>query len=93
MRKIYYRGTTEQAMSLANDIMREYDDAKQKAKHSSLEDAMQDLVDNVSDLEDLVDSDTERSLLSAEYKFAYIEKQLDVVRILVEERRRQLDRD
>ena len=93
MRKIYYRGTPEQAMSLANDTMRKWDEAKQKAKHSSLEDAMQDLVQNVSELEDLVNSDTKSSLLDAVFEFAYIEEQLDIVRFLVEKRREKLDKE
>lgn len=80
---VQYRGTPEQAMSLMNDIVRKRDEAKQKAKHSSLQDAMQDLVSQVSNLEDLVTQKSSDSLLDAIYQFAYIEEQLDIVRILV----------
>ena len=92
-KKMYYRGTPEQAMNLANDIMRRYDEAKRKSKHSSLEDAMQDLVNDISQLEDLVTNGTKQTLLDAVYKFAYIEEQFDIVRILVEKQRKKLEND
>jgi delta 1-pyrroline-5-carboxylate dehydrogenase len=88
---VYYRGTPEQAMSLANDTMRKWAEVKQKAKHTNLKDAMQDLVENVSQLEDLVTNSTEQSLLDAVYEFAYIEEQLDIVRFLVDKKREQLE--
>jgi len=89
---VQYRGTPEQAMSLVNDMMRKRDEAKQKAKHSSLQDAMQDLVSQVSNLKDLVNRGSSDSLLDAIYEFAYIEEQLDIVRLLVNKKRNKLDR-
>ena len=90
---VFYKGTPEQALALANDTMRKWDEAKQKAKLSSLKDAMQDLVSQVSSLEDLVNRESSDSLLDAIYEFAYIEEQLDIVRHLVNKKREKLDKD
>jgi delta 1-pyrroline-5-carboxylate dehydrogenase len=90
---VYYHGTPEQAMSLANDTMRKWAEVKQKAKHTNLKDAMQELVDNISNLQDLVTNSTEQSLLDAVFEFAYIEEQLDIVSHLVNEKRDWLAKD
>lgn len=89
----FYRGTPEQAFELANDIMRKHHEVKEKVKHTDLKDAIQDLVENVSQLEDLIGYDTKSTLLDAVYEFAYIEEQLEIVRLLVEKRRKQLDNE
>ena len=90
---VFYKGTSEQALALANDTMRKWDEAKRKSKHTNLQDAMQDLVSQVSDLEDLVNCESSDSLLDAIYQFAYIEEQLDIVRLLVNKKRDKLDKE
>jgi arginine deiminase len=91
MRKTYYRGTPDQAMAIANDISKQWDDAKRKAKHTTLEESMQDLVNYVSTLEDLINNGTKSSLLDAEFEFAYIQEALDIVRFSVGRERQKLE--
>jgi hypothetical protein len=93
MTKLSYRGTPEQAVNLVNEMRNKLADAKRKSKHSSLEDAMNDLVDMISNLQDLVSHDSKSSLLDAAFEFAYIEEQLTIVRLLVEKQRTKLEND
>jgi nucleosome binding factor SPN SPT16 subunit len=90
MTKLSYRGTPEQAVSLVNDMRNKLADAKRKSKHTNLQDAMNDLVDDISVLQNLVTNDTKASLLDACFQFAYIEEQLTIVRLLVEKKRNWL---
>ena len=91
MTKLSYRGTPEQALALVNIIHTKFADAKRKSKHTSLEDAMNDLVDDISNLQNLVTNGTKSSLLDACFEFAYIEEQLTIVRLLVEKQRTGFD--
>ena len=91
MTKLSYRGTPEQAVSLVNEMRNKLADAKRKSKHTDLQDAMNDLVDYISNLQYLVTNGTEQSLLDACYEFAYIEEQLTIVRLLVEKQRTGFD--
>jgi nucleosome binding factor SPN SPT16 subunit len=91
MTKLSYRGTPEQAVSLVNEMRNKLADAKRKSKHSSLEDAMNDLVDDISNLQYLVTNGTKQSLLDACFEFAYIEEQLTIVRLLVEKQRTKME--
>jgi arginine deiminase len=91
MTKNSYRGTPEQAVQLVNEMRNKQAELVAKSKHSSLEDAMQDLVNDISQLQDLVTNGTKQSLLDACFEFAYIEEQLTIVRILVEKQRKKLE--
>jgi hypothetical protein len=88
-----YRGTPEQAVSLVNEMRNKHLEAIEKSKHTDLEDAMNDLVGNISELQDLIRYDTKSTLLDACYEFAYIEEQLTIVRLLVEKRRAKLEKN
>jgi hypothetical protein len=52
---------------------------------------MTDLVDMVSNLQNLVSHQDKSSLLDAVFEFAYIEEQLTNVRLLVEKQRTKLE--
>jgi hypothetical protein len=91
MAKLSYRGTPEQAVSLVNQMRNKQAEAVAKSKHTNLEDAMQDLVNDISNLENLVTNGTKDSLLDACYEFAYIEEQLTIVRLLAEKQRKKLE--
>ena len=93
MTKLSYRGTPEQAVSLVNEMRNKLADATRKSKHTDLEDAMNDLVDMVSNLQNLVSYDTQATLLDACFEFAYIEEQVTIVRLLVEKRRTKLEQE
>jgi hypothetical protein len=64
-----------------------------KSTHANLQDAMTELVDMVSNLQNLVSYDNKSSLLDAAFEFAYIEEQLTNVRLLVEKQRKKLEND
>jgi hypothetical protein len=93
MTKLSYCGTPDQAISLVNEMRNKFADAKRKSKHTDLEDAMNDLVSMISELQNLVTNGTEQSLLDACFEFAYIEEQLTIVRLLVEKQRKKLEND
>jgi hypothetical protein len=93
MTKLSYSGTPEQAVNLVNEMRNKLADAKRKSKHTDLPDAMNDLVDMISNLQNLVSYDTQATLLDACFEFAYIEEQLTIVRLLVEKQRKKLEND
>lgn len=62
-------------------------------KRLSLEDAMNDLVDDISNLQDLITRGSKSSLLDACFEFAYIEEKLTTVRLLVEKQRTKMDNE
>ena len=93
MTKLSYRGTPEQAVNLVNEMRNKLADAKRKSKHTDLQDAMNDLVDYISNLQELINNGTKSSLLDACFEFAYIEEQLTIVRLLVEKERTKLEND
>jgi hypothetical protein len=93
MTKLSYRGTPEQAISLVNEMRNKFADAKRKSKHTDLEDAMNDLVSMISELQDLISYDTKSTLLDACFQFAYIEEQLAIVSLLVTKQRKKLEKN
>jgi hypothetical protein len=93
MTKLSYSGTPDQAFLLVNEMRSKLADAKRKSKHTDLPDAMNDLVDMVSNLQNLVSYDSKSSLLDAAFEFAYIEEQLTIVRLLVEKQRTKLEQE
>lgn len=81
----FYKGTSEQAMALANhNAMRWAETVKESKKYSNIKEAMENLLGEIDSLEQTLRYPDRSRLLDAIYMFSTIEEALDIVRIKVD---------
>jgi hypothetical protein len=84
----FYKGTPEQAMSLAERISRDWAETKAKAEEfRGVKDAMENLLGEIDSLDSVLRYSSKTGLLDAVFMFSTIEEALDIVRIKVEQAR------
>lgn len=90
----YYTGTAEQALAYADDSMRRWHEDKQKAEDVlSLEDALDDLIDEIESLAETCRNASKDDLLNAQFQFCDVQSKFNIVKIKVNEEYDEKDED
>jgi len=87
----FYKGTPDQAMVLAEGIMRDWHEAKVEAQnYKTLKSAVDNLQELVDSLAYTLQYPDDSNLLNALFEFSTIEQALDIVRIKVDQARERI---
>jgi hypothetical protein len=82
----FYKGTSKQALALANHNAKRWAETQAEAEnYKTIKQAMENLLNEIDSLEQALRYPTRSSLLDAIYMFSTIEEALDIVRIKVDE--------